>query len=439
MYIAVDDTDSREGMCTTYLLSEIIIRSGMDIIGYPHLVRLNPAIKHKTRGNGALCAKLGHGRGVPLKIGSFNGMDIMSYPEEEDAPRATDLINLAGEVVEEMAVLDEHDTNPGIVFSTSEFDSSFYWKAVREEVSIHEAEAFVTEQGGEYRKFKNGRGIIGATAAMAWPAKQVTYEFLAYRFPNGLPVAPDLKLGVARLADQIPGSFNNIDNRNNHAAIFPRERTPVVLGIRGTQPESLLDKAPEIVAETGLGVERYLLFRTNQATDDHIIPDPEKLRDGCSYSIEGTVKGQPYSITGGHYFATLQKGHMELAIAAFEPTKEFRAVFSKLASGDDIRVYGTYKDKCLNVEKMEVKALSDVYIKIPPTCKECGDRMHSRGRNDYRCYRCGSKESLASYELKPREILAGKFDVPVLSRRHLSRPFELDLCDVVGAPAEVYA
>ena len=32
MYIAVDDTDSREGMCTTYLLSEIIIRIGNNVI-----------------------------------------------------------------------------------------------------------------------------------------------------------------------------------------------------------------------------------------------------------------------------------------------------------------------------------------------------------------------------------------------------------------------
>ncbi len=439
MYIAVDDTDSREGMCTTYLLSEIIIRSGMDLIGYPHLVRLNPAIKHKTRGNGALCANLGKGNGTPLKIGSFNGMDLMSYPDEESGPKSTDLVQLASEIVEEMAVLDEIDTNPGIVASSNEFDPSFYWKAVREEVTINQAEAFIKEQGGEYRKYKNGRGIIGAAAAISWPAKQVTYEFLAYRFPKGAHLGAELKLRVASMANQIPGSFNNIDRRNKHAAIFPRERTPVVFGIRAIKPEALLAEGPEIVAETGSDVERYLLFRTNQATDDHIIPDPEELWNGCSYSIEGTVKVRPYSISGGHYFAALQSRHMELAIAAFEPTKEFRKTFSKLAPGDKIRVIGTYKENCLNVEKMEIKSVSDIYNRVPPACEECGDRMHSRGTGDYRCYRCGNKRILASYELEPREIHIGKFDVPVMARRHLSRPFELDFGDSEVTLFEVYA
>ena len=439
MYIAVDDTDSREGMCTTYLLSEIIIRSGMDLIGYPHLVRLNPAIKHKTRGNGALCANLGEGKGTPLKIGSFNGMDLMSYPDEQRGPRSNDLVQLASEIVEEMAVLDEIDTNPGIVASGNEFDPSFYWKAVREEVTIHQAESFIKEQGGEYRKFKNGRGIIGAAAAISWPAKKVTYEFLAYTFPKGAHLGTELKLSVASLANKIPGSFNNIDRRNNHAAIFPSERTPVVLGIRGVKHESLLAAGPEIVAETGSDVERYLLFRTNQATDDHIIPDPEELQDGCSYSIEGTVKVQPYSIAGGHYFAALQSRHLELAIAAFEPTKEFRKIFSKLASGDKIRVFGTYKENSLNVEKMEIKSVSDIYHRVPPTCEKCGDPMHSRGKGDYRCYRCGNKGRLASYEIEPREIQIGKFDVPVMSRRHLSRPLERDCCDNVFTLSEVYA
>ena len=267
----------------------------------------------------------------------------------------------------------------------------------------------------------------------------MTYEFLAYTFPKGDHLGADLKLRIASMANRIPGSFNNIDRRNNHAAIFPSERTPVVLGIRAIKPEALLAEGPEIVAETGSVIERCLLFRTNQATDDHIIPDPAKLRNGCSYSIEGTVKVQPYSISGGHYFAELQSRHMELAIAAFEPTKEFRKTFSKLAPGDNVRVFGTYKENCLNVEKMEIKSVSDIYNRVPPECGECGDRMHSRGKGDYRCYRCGNRGKLASYELEPREIDVGKFDVPVMSRRHLSRPFELDFNDGVVTLSEVYA
>ncbi len=63
MYIAVDDTDSQNEMCTTYIISQIARKTHYDIIGYPELVRLNPNISHKTRGNGALNINIGTGAG----------------------------------------------------------------------------------------------------------------------------------------------------------------------------------------------------------------------------------------------------------------------------------------------------------------------------------------------------------------------------------------
>ena len=37
MYVAIDDTDSQDRMCTTYLIYEIISRSKYDVIGDPEL------------------------------------------------------------------------------------------------------------------------------------------------------------------------------------------------------------------------------------------------------------------------------------------------------------------------------------------------------------------------------------------------------------------
>ena len=45
LYVGIDDTDSPEGMCTTYITFVIInkLKSfGLNIIGYPKLIRLNP-------------------------------------------------------------------------------------------------------------------------------------------------------------------------------------------------------------------------------------------------------------------------------------------------------------------------------------------------------------------------------------------------------------
>ncbi|MXR22005.1 tRNA(Ile2) 2-agmatinylcytidine synthetase, partial [Halobacterium sp. PCN9] len=55
--VAVDDTDSRErGMCTTYAAHRIAerLRDRGATVERVLLVRLNPAVEYKTRGNAAL-------------------------------------------------------------------------------------------------------------------------------------------------------------------------------------------------------------------------------------------------------------------------------------------------------------------------------------------------------------------------------------------------
>jgi len=62
LLIGFDDTDSREGKCTTYLAYRVVdfllSLSDVKVLDYPLLVRLNPNIPWKTRGNGALCIKV---------------------------------------------------------------------------------------------------------------------------------------------------------------------------------------------------------------------------------------------------------------------------------------------------------------------------------------------------------------------------------------------
>ncbi len=64
MFIAADDTDSSTWMCTTFLATELVEEfRDYDLIGLPRLVRLNPAVPWKTRGNGAICIRIGRGVG----------------------------------------------------------------------------------------------------------------------------------------------------------------------------------------------------------------------------------------------------------------------------------------------------------------------------------------------------------------------------------------
>ena len=100
MHLGVDDTDSIRGGCTTYiasLLVEKLKRLNVKFLDYPNLIRLNPNVPWKTRGNGAICLRIKHN------------------PELEDRIK-----EVAIEVVEKCSDLKFNATDPGIVFYQNE-------------------------------------------------------------------------------------------------------------------------------------------------------------------------------------------------------------------------------------------------------------------------------------------------------------------------------
>ena len=57
MFLGLDDTDSPDGMCTTYLgalIAEALEKQGC-VIKNMRLIRLNPNVPWKTRGNASVC------------------------------------------------------------------------------------------------------------------------------------------------------------------------------------------------------------------------------------------------------------------------------------------------------------------------------------------------------------------------------------------------
>ena len=59
--IGIDDTDSTKGGCTTYIAALLVEKfSQMQIrfTDYPNIIRLNPNIPYKTRGNAAIALRL---------------------------------------------------------------------------------------------------------------------------------------------------------------------------------------------------------------------------------------------------------------------------------------------------------------------------------------------------------------------------------------------
>ena len=59
--IGFDDTDSPKGMCTTFLaykIVDLLKRQETEFLDFPRLIRFNPNIPWKTRGNGAVSIKI---------------------------------------------------------------------------------------------------------------------------------------------------------------------------------------------------------------------------------------------------------------------------------------------------------------------------------------------------------------------------------------------
>jgi tRNA(Ile2)-agmatinylcytidine synthase len=186
--------------------------------------------------------------------------------------------------------------------------------------------------------------------------------------------------------------------------------------------------------------ERWLLFETNQGTDDHILRDDWSLRPWTATSIEGSVVSIPRTRSGGHVLFEV-RGRSQVTVATYEPSKQFRDVVRALRPGDRVRVYGSIRDKprTLNLEKLLVVALAPAVRKMGnPVCPVCGKAMKSMGFHvGFRCLRGHAR---APYEERgvsalPRELSPGYYEPPACARRHLAKP----LSRLLAARANVVA
>jgi len=413
--VGLDDTDSRErGMCTTYVaarLAERLRREGE--VRRLCLVRLNPAVPYKTRGNAALAVHT-----------------------EVSVARA---FELAAAVIADAAETDDPDTNPGVVVAggdpgdpgaVPEPVAAFSRRAVREEVDSAAARELADASGYRHEGWKLGRGVVGALAAVgAWRAWRAddsfdgpTYEVIAYREPErwGTPREVD-RDSVFEAADEgYPAVWDTVDRVEGEAVCVPHTPGPVLHGIRGDDPAACRRVSEAIESEP---VERRETFVTNQGTDAH-------LRDGTvgsaaggrAYRPDGTVASAPETREGGHVFFDLAEGNATLRCAAFEPTKRFRDRVRALRPGDRLTACGEVSDGTLKLEKFAVRDLV-TGERVTPTCPDCGRRMSSAGRDQgYRCRDCGTSADGKAERPVERDLEPGWYEVPPVARRHVAKP-----------------
>jgi len=428
MYVAIDDTDSKSWMCTTFLANELL-RSlkNHDLIGHPRLVRLNPAVPWKTRGNGAICLRFGRGGGTKRKVGELDGGNVLAFDRCLRPADMGEVLDAAMKIVSRWSRLSE-GASPGVVVSPRKPGAGLYWSAVRRIVAKEEVQRELDDSGAVWGGLSGSRGVVGAAAAMSWRPRDRTFELLAYRERGRWGTERRLdERSVISIDEGFPSTFNNYDYEEGKVAISPNSPCPVLYGIRGEDPGQLIEASERLVSEARSG---YLVFLTNQGTDDHIMERWKSMEPNRSYSLRGSILRAPRDIEGGHVVFSIGAREGEVDVTAYEPSKGFRGVVRALAPGDSIRVMGELRDepRTLNIEKLEVIELADITRKeANPRCPLCGGLMKSAGRNQgYRCRHCGTRspESSAPRSRVKRGLLPGWYQPPVSARRHLSKPLE---------------
>lgn len=418
MHIGLDDTDSTRKGCTTYvaaLLVEKLQKLGASFTDYPSLIRLNPNVPWKTRGNGALCLRIRHDKDAENQI--------------KEAVVST---------VEEKADLEFRGTDPGVVFLGKvriPKEIRVYAKhAITGIVTLKEASNLLKRYNGEAVGFKNGRGIIGGLAAIGETLQgDHTYEILAYRIPENYGLKRRVNEASIFRMDKAtaPYTFNNVDTERRRVIITPRGPDPILLGIRGETPE-IVRKAFEMVNPLE-PVERWVIFRSNQGTDAHLkrINDLSQLRPYSSVIAKGVVAANPKMIRGRHVIFQVRDNSVQVDCAAYEPSGALSRAARELISGDLIEVYGSVRAPSrgrpltVNLEKIRLLKLAPKIVYQNPICPKCGKRLKSMGKNKgFRCEKCGLRDTnVGKVEVRmKREVKRGLYIASTRSQRHLTKP-----------------
>ena len=417
LHIGIDDTDSTKGGCTTYIAARLVeglAKLGASFIDYPNIIRLNPNIPYKTRGNAAIALRL----------------EVQNA--KYDAVRETAL-----EEIEAGSHIGRKGTDPAVVFlkgRPSAHIRRFSRKALCDILSERFAVKLVRSSGASAAAYGAEMGLVGALAAVGetLPGDH-TFELIAYRTKENCGSPRQVDEGSVKNMDEetSPKTFNNYDYENNRMLITPHGPDPVLLGIRGESTEIVKEAFRSIkVLEP---IERWVVFRTNHGTDAHlqVTPKNSRLRPNRPAVLRGVVSGMPKRILGGHVFFDLKATARMFTCAAYEPTGKFREIVATLLPGDEVIVYGGVRESpvggllTINLEKILLRRLVNKLRIENATCPVCGKGLKSAGRGQgYRCEKCSLKVSNAKKQITKelRSIRTGLYVPTPKAHRHLTKP-----------------
>jgi len=375
--VGIDDTDSSRGYCTTYLAYSIARDFSPDVkvVAYPRLVRLNPNIPFKTRGNAAVFLQV-ETRDPDLAF-------------ERIWAKVTELSDVEGGANSGVVFLDDASKAPRF--------EPLYLDALSRVVSPHRVRRFVREVGARSLELGNGMGIVGAASSIGFDGRfDHTYELISYRRKEfwGTRRSIDSSSVVRMDAETFPHTFNNYDYQKRKVLIAPHGPDPVFAGVRGDSPRAVISAFEMLSYDEPL--QGHMVYMSNQHTDAHIRGEL-KWKVYSSGWLDGTVEGVSVG-AGGHVYIALRTAGGKRTAAAYEPTGDLRRTAKLLRPGDRIRAFGgvrrgtTLHPTILNMEKLEVVSLAGnrhslrrgTYISSPRANRHLTKPLVRYGREDHR-------------------------------------------------------
>jgi len=413
LHIGIDDTDSPKGMCTTFLSYKIVKfleKQEIQFMDFPSLIRFNPNIPWKTRGNGAV--RLTIKTKNPKKIKNKITQLVASYSDTKNG------------------------ANPGLVFyqnkkipaSFHKFSKLALWKLI----SRRRAKQFVSENNIESFYLGNGQGLVGAISAVGYKFFDHTFELLCYRKKSQFGKKRDISNDSVKKMQSatFPETFSSYDIENDRVLITPHGPDPVFYGVRGETIKSVV-RASTIV-NTDEKLDGYMVFKSNQGTGDHLNNELQidDLKPFTSGFLVGEVCNKPVTEQGGHVFFSIQVKDRKIRCAVYKPTK-ITKIAQNLIPGDKIHLGGGIRKaskkhgRVLNVEFLRVLQLAKNYLLVNPTCKKCNKKMKSKGnKQGFECVKCSNSSVSKSILEIPRKIQCKLYLPSVSAHRHLTRPYQ---------------
>ena len=296
-----------------------------------------PFAAQRTRGNASLSVEI------------HSDESIIEWLDDYSK---TEILPLKGQISESNhSERQQFPSDPGMTLFEEQPNEEFYWKAVRGEVTFYEVGT-------------NGEEKVVLVQQLLVHGEQEHQLGKVLRRVNERFVSQD----ALELVDNLEGTFLCRDPRTNRGLISPRGPCPVMFGVRATS-KSIADKATEILVQNSGPTLGSRVFKTNQATGDHI------------ESTHNSIIETKEILRGGHVV-------LNENIIAFSDSGDLNTLAQWLEVGDSIEWMGLEHENQFHLEALNI---TNSTHRCRPLC-ECGTRMKSMGSGQgVRCPKCKRK------------------------------------------------